>query len=241
MLDRNSIESVIQRAQKGNISERNRMIEQYRPFILRTVSQVCKRPIGWEHDEASIGIIALNEAIDRFDKGMGKSFDNFAYLVIHNRLVDEFRRQGKILKSESITLNDNKGIFEQNANEIASSLEVYNREQSATELTMELLAYDEALQEYGVSLEELEDCSPKHRDSRKQMIQIAKHFSEHPEWIEILKKTKRLPIRKMLKFSKVVPKTLERNRKYIIALVLIYACPEFEGIRSIVSFANIEE
>ncbi|MNP80594.1 RNA polymerase sigma factor SigI [compost metagenome] len=73
------------------------------------------------------------------------------------------------------------------------------------------------------------------------MIQVAKHFSEQPEWVEILKKTKRLPIRKMLKFSKVVPKTLERNRKYIIALVLIYACPEFEGIRSIVSFANIEE
>ncbi|MNN31180.1 RNA polymerase sigma factor SigI [compost metagenome] len=241
MLDKQSIESAIQRAQEGNRSERDRIIEQYRPYILRTVAQVCKRPIGWENDEASIGIIAFNEAIDRYDKVTGKTFENFAYMVIHNRLVDEFRRQGKIIKAESITLNDSQGIFEQSANEISSSLEVYNREQSAAELAMELLAYDEALQKYGVSLEELEECSPKHKDSRKQMIQIAKYFSEQPEWVEILKKTKRLPIRKMLKFSKVVPKTLERHRKYIIALVLIFASPEFDGIRNIVSFANIEE
>ncbi|MOA07134.1 RNA polymerase sigma factor SigI [compost metagenome] len=241
MQDSQSIEAAIQRAREGNRLERDRIIEQYRPYILRSASQICKRPIRWEDDEASIGIIAFNEAIDRYDREMGKSFDNFAYMVIRNRLIDEFRRQGKIIKSESVTLNDSGGLFEQSMIEISSSLEEYNREQLATELAMELLAYDEALQKYGISLEELEDCSPKHRDSRKQMIQVAKHFSEQPDWIEILKKTKRLPIRKMLKFSKVVHKTLERNRKYIIALVLIYACPEFEGIRSIVSFANIEE
>lgn len=241
MQDSQSIEAAIQRAREGNRLERDRIIEQYRPYILRSASQICKRPIRWEDDEASIGIIAFNEAIDRYDREMGKSFDNFAYMVIRNRLIDEFRRQGKIIKSESVTLNDSGGLFEQSMIEISSSLEEYNREQLATELAMELLAYDEALQKYGISLEELEDCSPKHRDSRKQMIQVAKHFSEQPDWVEILKKTKRLPIRKMLKFSKVVHKTLERNRKYIIALVLIYACPEFERIRSIVSFANIEE
>ncbi|WP_200901479.1 RNA polymerase sigma-I factor [Paenibacillus sp. DMB20] len=241
MLDSRSIETAIKRAQEGNRSERDWIIEQYRPFILRTVSRVCKRQIRWEHDEASIGMIALNEAIDRYDGRMGKSFDNFAYLMIHNRLVDEFRRQGKISKSESVILNDNGDLFDQTSSEIASSLEVYNREQSATELAMELLAYDEALQEFGVTLEELEDCSPKHRDTRKQMIQIAKRFSEEPDWIDILKKTKRLPIKKMLEIFKVGHKTLERNRKYIIALVLIYACPEFERIRSIVSFASIEE
>lgn len=241
MLDSRSFESAIKKAQDGNRSERDWIIEQYRPFILRTVSRICKRPIRWEHDEASIGMIALNEAIDRYDGGMGKSFNNFAYLMIHNRLVDEFRRQGKISKSESVILNDNGDLFDQTSSEIASSLEIYNREQSATELAMELLAYDEALQEFGVTLEELEDFSPKHRDTRKQMIQIAKRFSEEPDWIDILKKTKRLPIKKMLEIFKVGHKTLERNRKYIIALVLIYACPEFERIRSIVSFANIEE
>lgn len=241
MLDGRSIESVIKSAQEGNRSERDWIIEQYRPFILRTVSQVCKSPIGWERDEASIGMIALNEAIDRYDSGMKKSFDNFAYMMIHNRLVDEFRRQGRILKSESVILNEPGDLFDQTPNEIASSLERYDREQSASELAMELLAYDEALQEYGVSLEELEDCSPKHRDTRKQMIQIAKRFSEQPEWLDVLKQTKRLPIKNMLKMFKVGHKTLERNRKYIIALVLIYACPEFERIRSTVSFANMEE
>lgn len=227
--------------QKGNVVERNMLIERYRPFILRTVSHVCKRQIEWNHDMSSIGLIAFNEAIDRYDETMGKSFDNFAFMLIRNRLVDEFRRQGKIMRAESIVYDDIRDEFEQTVMEVASSMEAYEREQTSFELAQELLLYDETLQEYGVSLEELEERCPKHRDTRKQFIQIAKHFSEHKDWIDILHKTKRLPMKEMLDFFKVSRKTLERNRKYLIALVLIYSNNEFGRIRSTVSFADVGE
>ncbi|WP_110932606.1 RNA polymerase sigma-I factor [Paenibacillus bouchesdurhonensis] len=227
--------------QKGNVAERDMLIEHYRPFILRTVSHVCKRQIGWDHDESSIGLIAFNEAIDRYNETMGKSFDNFAFMLIRNRLVDEFRRQGRILRAESVVYDDIRDEFEQTATEVASSMEAYEREQTALELAQELLLYDETLQEYGVSLEELESISPKHRDTRKQFIQMAKHFSGHRNWIDILHKTKRLPMKEMLDLFKVSRKTLERNRKYLIALVLIYSNDEFGRIRSTVSFADVGE
>ncbi|WP_460321812.1 RNA polymerase sigma-I factor [Paenibacillus sp. YSY-4.3] len=236
------IEQILKKVQEeGNAAERDMFIEHYRPFILRTVSHVCKRQIGWNHDESSVGLIAFNEAIDRYNETLGKSFDNFAFMLIRNRLVDEFRRQGKIMRSESIVYDEAHDEFEQTALEIASSMEAYEREQTALELAQELMLYDEALQEYGVSLEELEDCSPKHRDTRKQFIQIAKHFSGHADWIDILHTTKRLPMKEMLDFFKVSRKTLERNRKYLIALVLIYSNGEFAHIRSTVSFADVGE
>lgn len=239
MLDR-PINQVLHQAQAGNTEERNWLIDQYRPFIIRAVSHVCKRQISWNHDEASIGLIALNEAIDRYDKSCGKTFDNFAYMVIHNRLVDEFRKQGKMLRTESTVLDDDHDEFEQSTFEVASSLEQYDREQNASALAEELLLYDETLQQYGISLEELEDCSPKHRDTRKQLIEMAKRFSEYPDWLNSLKISKRLPAKEMLTVFKVSQKTLERNRKYLIALVLIYSSSEFKRIKNTVSFADLE-
>lgn len=183
----------LKKAQEGNKAERDWLIEQYRPFIIRSVSHICKRQIEWNHDEASIGLIAFNEAIDRYSENHGKSFENFAYMIVRNRLVDEFRKQGKISKVEIAVFDDHYDEFDQTSSEIASSLEAFEREQTAADLAQELMLYDEVLQEYGVSLEELEDCSPKHRDTRKQLIQMAKQFSDRQEWVKSLKRTKRLP------------------------------------------------
>lgn len=231
----------LKKAQKGNKAERDWLIEQYRPFIIRSVSHICKRQIEWHHDEASIGMIAFNEAIDRYSEDHGKSFENFAYMIIRNRLVDEFRKQGKIAKVEIAVFDDHYDEFDQTSSEIASSLEAFEREQTAADLAQELMLYDEVLQEYGVSLEELEDCSPKHRDTRKQLIQMAKQFSDRQEWVDTLRRTKRLPIKEMVRFYTVSQKTLERNRKYLIALVLIYTGDEFTKIRNTVSFAEVGE
>ena len=240
LLDR-SIEEVVKRAKEGNMIDRNQLIEQYRPFIIKSVSHICKRPISWNHDEASIGLIAFNKAIDRYDAAHGKTFENFAFMIIRNQLIDEFRKQGRILENEMMVLDDLYDEFDQTTSEIAISLEAYEREQTAAGLAQELVRYDLMLQEYGVFLEELEECSPKHKDTRKQFIQMAKHFGEQPEWLHILLRTKRLPIKEMLQFFKVSRKTLERNRKYLIALVLIYTCNEFEGIRKTVSFEEVGE
>ena len=96
-----SIEEYLEMIHNGHSDLRSDLICRYKPFILRAVNHICKRPIGWDDDEASIGLIAFNEAIDRYWPDMGKSFDNFAYMVIRTRLIDEFRRAGKIERAET--------------------------------------------------------------------------------------------------------------------------------------------
>ena len=46
-------------------------------------------------DEASIAMIAFNEAIDAYDDSAGASFLSFAEIVIKRRMVDYFRRKTK--------------------------------------------------------------------------------------------------------------------------------------------------
>ncbi|MBW4838588.1 MAG: RNA polymerase sigma-I factor [Paenibacillaceae bacterium] len=242
MLDR-PIDEILHQAQAGNKVDRELLIDYYRPFILRTVTHICKRQVSWNQDEASIGIIAFNEAIDRYLLASEKSFDNFAYMVIHHRLIDEFRRQGKYMQLESAIWDRRHAELDPSPLEVASSLEIFEREQAAEALAEELQLYDVTLQQYGIDLEELEDGSPKHRDTRTQLIRIARIFSEHPQWLNTLRTTKRLPAKEMLTVFKVSSKTLERNRKYLIALILIYASEEFKRIKTTVSFAegDVEE
>ncbi|KIL35662.1 RNA polymerase subunit sigma-28 [Cohnella kolymensis] len=235
-----SIERVILLIHDGSAEERGKLIETYRPFVLRVVSHICKCKIGWSDDEASVGLIAFNEAIDRYDTSHGKTFDNFAFMIIRNRLIDEFRRNGKQLKTESIIWSDDDDL-ELSSAAFSSSMEAYEREQAAMELAQELSRYDEMLQEYGVRLEELEECSPSHLDARIHMIQLAKKLNEYPELRAHLLRTKQLPIKAMLNLATVSKKTLERNRKYLIALILIFTYEDFGRIRSTVSFSGMGE
>lgn len=224
----------LSQAQEGDQNSRERLIRQYRPFILRTASQICKRQISWNDDEASISLIAFDEAIKRYSPSHGKSFENYAYMVISHRLIDEFRKNSRSHENEQLLMSADD--FEHSAIEIATSLEAYHEEQTANDLAAEMLKYDETLQLYGIRLEELEQCSPVHRDTRVNLIRIAKHFVKEPSLMDSLLKMKQLPLRDMVKYAKVSRRTLERHRKYIISLILIYGLPEFEHIRNTIRF-----
>ena len=68
---RRDLSEIVMLIQKGDIELRNELLKQYKPFIKKSVSSVCKRYIRETDDEFSIGLIAFNDAIDRFspDKG----------------------------------------------------------------------------------------------------------------------------------------------------------------------------
>lgn len=61
-----TIEQTVHEIQQGNKVLHNQLIQQYKPFIAKTVSNVCKRFIHEGDDELSIGLIAFNEAIEKY-------------------------------------------------------------------------------------------------------------------------------------------------------------------------------
>lgn len=235
-----SIDILLKQARTGDSLSRERLIQHYRPFVIRAASHVCKRSIQWHDDEASISLIAFNEAIDRYNDGLGKNFDNFAFTIIHNRLVDEFRKNSRSVKTESFSMEAHED-FKLSSAEIATSMEFYERQNSANNLAQELLMFRHRLIEYGIRFDELEDHSPEHKDSRIQLIRIAKEFSKNSTWMALLERNKKLPLKEMLDYVSVSKRTLERNRKYLISLILIYNDEDFGLIRGTISFAELGE
>jgi RNA polymerase sigma factor len=72
-----------------------------------------------------------------------------------------------------------------------------------------------------LSFSDLVENSPKHQDARKNAITAAKMLVENEELKESLFEKKRLPIKQLERKVNVSRKTIERNRKYIIAIALI--------------------
>ena len=81
--------------EKGlSAQEKERLLYEYKPFILRTASVMLKRYVSESDDAWSIALIAFSEALDQYDPGKGNS-EAYARLVIRRRLVDDLRRLRK--------------------------------------------------------------------------------------------------------------------------------------------------
>ena len=86
----------IKKIQDGDQNALQRLIEQYKPFIMRTTSQFCKRMLAWGHDEElSIGLVAFNSALNTYDLKKETPFLSYCRVVIENRLKDYVRSQAK--------------------------------------------------------------------------------------------------------------------------------------------------
>ena len=90
-----SLEESVELIQKGDTTLQNELIKSYKPFIAKTVSSVCKRYIYESDDEFSIGMIAFNEAIEKFNTEKGSSLLSFAEVLIKRRVIDYIRKNAK--------------------------------------------------------------------------------------------------------------------------------------------------
>ncbi|MFP2989070.1 sigma-70 family RNA polymerase sigma factor, partial [Bacillus velezensis] len=81
--------------QQGDIELQNALIEQYKPFVAKTVSSVCNRYIDEKDDEFSIGLIAFNEAIEKYSAEKGNSLLAFAELIIKRKVIDYIRKEAR--------------------------------------------------------------------------------------------------------------------------------------------------
>ena len=75
-------------------SSRDRLILSYAPMVRYIASRKLRElPAHCELDDlASAGLVALMEAVDRFDPAKGATFEQYAWTRISGALVDELRR-----------------------------------------------------------------------------------------------------------------------------------------------------
>lgn len=218
------LEINIFRVQQGDESLRNKIIESYQPFIKKVVSKVCNRFIDQTMDEFSIGLVAFNEAINQYQKGQGSKFLTFADMVIRRRIIDFIRKETRQMRHIYLdqVKTDSENVMEESYVEQKAAIDYYEERCRISERMEQIDSYRKMLLDYGITFDVLSHHCPKHADARENAKISAKRLVDHPELVLYLKKKKQLPIKDLLQFVSCSRKTIERNRKYIIALSLIY-------------------
>lgn len=217
-----ALNELVLKAKNGDEKVMNDLLIAYTPFMKKTASFVCKRFIHEEDDEFSIAMNGFHEAVLQYDPEENTSLKTFSHLIIKRRLIDYMRREATrneaiclLKEDEEVNSDSQHSLFDE------QSISSYMRETQAAERREEIKEYNQLLKKYGLTFQELAKCSPKHIDSRKTALHIAQIVAETPEFYSYLTKKKRLPLKKLTAIVEVSRKTIERHRKYIIAVTLL--------------------
>lgn len=209
--ERQAFNSLVREAQGGNADVREKIISDHLIFIKKIAS---KNITGYEdinsRDEYSVGLMAFNEAIDGYKPGL-RSFQSFAAEVIKKRIIDFHRSRASYQAHNFYTLDENS---------LPAGEELSNPvDQVHIKLEMEYLV--QSLSRYNISLRDLISETPRHEDSRLLCARIAKVIAGDSVLCNHFKKYRTIPLKMLLQKIKINKKTVERHRRYIIAICLV--------------------
>ena len=208
-------------AAKEDMEAADRLIGSYMPFIKSETAKFLKRPPMEGHDdELSIAMIAFHEAVRGYSRSRG-AFLKYAAMIMKSRLIDYRRkeqRHGNVISLDAPAREDDAPLSDTIADETDHNEAYVVRE--ATRAEIEELTRQ--MREFGVSLSDVADNCPKQQRTLEACRKALWYAKEHPELLDELLKTKRLPIARLSEGSGTERKTLERHRKYMVALLLIY-------------------
>ncbi len=207
-------------------------MEAHKNFILQCISQVTKRYVDIYNDEEySIGLLAFHEAIDQYDLYQNVSFLSFASLVIRRRIIDHIRAQQKyklILPMSSFSHDDEENIGIENL--VTVHFDEYFEISISKE---EILLLTQTLLQYKISFSDLVRLTPKHKDTKKRVFSIVHIILQNPAFLNFLLQNKKLPIALLCKEIYISRITIERHRKYIIAMTILLSGP-YENLQKYV-------
>ncbi len=203
----NSICETIDEIKKGNEILRNDFIEQYMAFVVSSVSKATGRYVDADNsEELSIGLLAFNEAIDRYEISKG-SFIHFSEIVIRSRVFDYLKKENR---------NSHISIDETN-HELSS----YESNFSGVEMREEISHFIISLKQYGITLQELVKKAPKHSDTKEKASQIGQKIFNHPVLLSEFERKRKIPIKAAAQYCGVSEKVIKSNKTYITAYILI--------------------
>jgi RNA polymerase sigma factor len=214
----NEIE-LVREAKAGNQEVINDLLFAFTPFMKKAASFICKRSIDEHDEEFSVAMNGFHEAVMAFNPDENASLKTFAHLIIKRRLIDYIRKE-KTRKDNVVLLYESESTEDHFLMD-HQAMEFYSKEKIAAVRREEMERFNELLKDYGLSFTELTKVSPKHADTRKIAFQVAQIIAETPELNDYVKIHKRLPLKEIESLVEVSRKTLERHRKFVMAVVLL--------------------
>ena len=206
-------------AAKENMQKADDLIKEYIPFIRSEASKCISKVCTEQDDEFSIAMIAFHEAILGYERNRG-AFLGYASLLIRSRIIDykrkESRHQGHLSLHEKID-DDGTELHEHIAYEVDHYEETVGL--SATKQEVEELSH--VMESFDIRLSDVADNSPKQERTLEACASAIRYAAENKQLLDELLRTKKLPMAQLVTGSGAERKTLERHRKYILAMLLI--------------------
>lgn len=192
----------------------NEIIEEYIPFIIKTISKFTNRYVSIENDEEfSIGLVGFYEAVQKYNNDKGP-FLPFAQLVITSRLKNYYNKENKHNLHISMDSMEEEGI---NIKEKLS-----NPIEDKSELVDEMDELKREINIFGFSLEDLVDEAPKHVDTRANALDLSEKVSKDKPLVDFMYTKMRLPIKQISLKYRVTEKVIKGSKKFIITGIIIF-------------------
>ena len=201
---------------------RNALIEEHFSFIVHAISKVTGRYVEIENsEELSIGLLAFNEAIERYEPSKGASFLTYAHLVISSRVKDHFRKNSS--QDEFVSFDD---VSEEGIHQMT---DVHMDDKN--DIAKEIEEWESILLKFGFDLERLADETPRHVDTRNNAIGLSEDISGQEDIVGKMYEKYRLPIAMIVLRFQTTKKVVKHSKIFIIATVVILT-KKFDLIRS---------
>ena len=216
---------------KGDLDAADQLVRQYLPFIKsETAKFIHRAPEEGYDDELSIAMFAFHESVLNYSKAKG-TFLSFASMNIKNRLIDYYRKEKRHSDLISLDRETDDGEHKQTVLEKLDSGKDEIGDRTIRQATKEeILEFSAQLSDYGLTLGDIAMNCPKQDRTLSACHRALAYAKEHPELLKALISEKKLPIARLVSGSGVERKTLERHRKYMVAILLAYT-NGFEIIR----------
>lgn len=211
------------RAARTDPEAADALIRQYMGFIRAETAKFIKRaPIDGQDEELSIAMLAFYEAILGYEQNRG-AFLSYASRGIRNRMIDHYRKEKKHAKVVSLhaPLQDEDDDISKldRLEDPKNEIEASHRRAAARE---EIEEFERQLGEFGITFSEVADNCPRQERTLASCQRVLAAAKLHPEIFDILLESKKLPISSLAEKSRTDKKTLERHRKYLIAVLLAF-------------------
>ncbi len=204
---------------KGDMKKADGLIRDYLPFIRSRVSKFTGRVITGDEDENSVGMIAFHEAVRSYNRNKG-SFLSYAALVINSRLTDWVRKEAKHYGHLSLYRETGENEAPLHTT-IADNKDRHTENRNLTATKEELAELAETMAEFGLSFTDIAENSPKQERTLEACRKVVRYAVENKNILDKMLESKKLPIAALSKGTDVDKKTLERHRRYILAMLII--------------------
>ena len=219
--DNTSIQSRVERA-RNDKSASDALIADYLQYIKSEASKASGRMVTEHDEEFSIALIGFYDAIKTYEETRG-AFLKYASVIIRNRLIDEHRRE----KRYAVPISLDEAVSDDGEITIGDNLQDGKDEYSDIDFReatrKEIVELTMQLKGFGLTLNDIADNCPKQDRTLESCHKAVIYAIANPDLINAMKLTRKLPLATLVEGSGAERKTLERHRKYLVALLLVYS------------------